>query len=960
MQGLPSHYQTFIYLSRYSRWDEEKQRREVWPETVERYCSFIFEHCRRNLGTEVPQDWRDRIRASILGLDVMPSMRALWTAGPALEIDQAAAYNCSALCVNRIRVFDETLYLLAVGSGVGFSVESKYVSKLPTVAEEFQDTDTTVVVADSRIGWASAFRELIALLYNGRVPRWDLRKVRAAGSPLKTFGGRASGPGPLDDLFRFTVATFRGAAGRKLRPVECHDLLCKVGETIVAGAQRRSALISLSDQADLEMRKAKSGNWHDVFPWRSRANNSAVYYERPAMGTFMREWDALYESKSGERGIYNLGGTRARIAKYGRRDVEQIQALNPCQPAWATLLTPHGLSNVGRVQVGDDVWTENGWASLVGKRATGRKLVYRYRTTAAVFYGTDDHRVVSDGAKLAAQDADSIDVLAGPAPRGNDFDAEAIVAGLLIGDGTVHRASNDLVLLNVGAKDQDYLDSEVAPLIGRERRGIGPYVYEVTLAFDPKWLPRTYDRRVPDDYFYGSALTLRSFLRGLYSANGSVVRKRVTLKSSSWQLVEQVQIMLSAIGIRSYFTINEPHEIVFTNGAYLCRRSFDVNIGADADKFASCIGFLQRDKRSRLAAAAQKRSGNPKGTFDIVAVEPVGEHEVYDLTVEHDAHTYWTGGCNVSNCGEIPLRDRGLCNLSSVTVRPTDTAESLAVKVETAAVLGTIQSTFTNFRYLSSAWRQNAEEERLLGVSLCGVFDNPLTYADGAQHNGGGLAGLLIGLRERAVATNREWSAWLGVGASTAVTTLKPEGNSGELRLSASGIHPRFGRYYLRRVEQSVYDPLTQLMVDAGFPHEPKVHDPRTLIFSFPLTSPPHAVTRADINPVSHMEVWKAYQEHWAEHQVSCTVQVKEHEWLKTGAWVYENFDSVSGLSFLPYSDHAYKQAPYEELTREEYDVALAKMPQQPKWDALPRYEKRDFTSDVGEPACTGAGCETQ
>ena len=632
MNELPTPYQQFIHLSRYSRWDDEKQRRETWPETVERYCEFMFLHCKKNLSYEIPEAWQERIRSSILNLEVMPSMRALWTAGPALEQEAMCQFNCAYLSVNRVRAFDELMHALMCGAGCGFSVEGKYVSKLPRIADELLPTDTMIVVADSRMGWASALRELILLLYNGRIPQWDLRKIRPAGARLKTFGGRASGPFPLDDLFHFTVSTFKQAAGRKLRPIECHDIMCKIGEIVVAGASRRAALISLSDQADLEMRKAKSGSWNDSHPWRSRANNSAVYYERPTMGTFMREWDALYESKSGERGIQNLGGTRKRITRAGRRDAERCEGSNPCN--------------------------------------------------------------------------------------------------------------------------------------------------------------------------------------------------------------------------------------------------------------------------------------------------------------------------------EIVLRDRETCNLSSVTIRPQDTAQSLQAKVETATVLGTIQSTITNFRYLSPAWRQNAEEERLLGVSLCGVFDNPLTYRDR------GLSGLLTGLREHAIMVNAEWARRMGVNPSVAVTTLKPEGNSGELRLCANGIHPRFGRWYLRRVEQSVHDPLTTMLIDMGFPHEPKIHAPATVVFSFPLVSPRGALTRNDIDPIQHMEVWKLYQDFWAEHQVSCTIQIREAEWLKVGAWIYDNFDSVSGLSFLPHSDHIYKQAPYEEITEGQYRELSAKMPSDIDWTRLRDYEQDDQTTGNQELACTAGACE--
>ena len=628
---IPSLYSQVIAKSRYSRWVEEKNRRETWEETVDRYVGNVVapkigEHDSSN-------GLMEEIRQAILNLEVMPSMRMLMTAGPALERDHMAGYNCSFIAMDSPRAFDEILYILTCGTGVGFSCESKFVNKLPEVAEEFHDTDTTIVVADSRIGWASAFRELISLLYSGKIPKIDVTKVRAKGERLKTFGGRASGPQPLIDLFDYATRMFRGAAGRKLTDREVHGLVCKIGEVVVVGGVRRSALISLSDLNSDRMRTAKSGTWWEKHPEYALANNSAVYDEKPTVGAFLEEWTALYESKSGERGIYYRKGIRDKTDREGRRDSGQIVGTNPC--------------------------------------------------------------------------------------------------------------------------------------------------------------------------------------------------------------------------------------------------------------------------------------------------------------------------------GEIALRSAGLCNLTEVVIRPDDDAESLRRKVRIATVLGTIQSTYTDFRYVRNIWKRNAEEERLLGVSLTGIYDNEF-MADGER-----VSDTLEELKEHAVEVNQEWAEKLGINPAAAITTVKPSGTVSQLVNSASGIHPRHSQYYIRSIRQDNKDPMTQFLKDAGIPNEPCVMKPdATTVFFFPVESPEGAVCRNDITPRDHLNLWSVYNKHWAEHQVSITVSVKENEWIDTAAWVFDNFEALSGVSFLPMDGGTYKQAPYQECTKEEYEELLAKMPDKLYWEVLSDYEKEDTTTGSRELACVGMSCE--
>tara|TARA_B100001996_G_scaffold212176_1_gene162856 strand:- start:3168 stop:5084 length:1917 start_codon:yes stop_codon:yes gene_type:complete len=633
---LPTNYQEFIHLSRYSRWIPKEGRRETWRETVTRYFDFFQEHLKQSCKYNLDKSLREELEDAVIHLDIMPSMRCLMTAGEALRRENIAGYNCSYVAVDRPQAFDEILYVLMNGTGVGFSVERQFVGNLPTVAEEFHPSDTTIVVQDSKMGWAKAFKELVAMLYHGQIPKWDLTKVRPAGAPLKTFGGRASGPEPLHRLFEFTTEIFQNAHGRKLSSIECHDIVCKTAEIVVVGGVRRSALISLSNLSDDRMRVAKSGQWWIDNGQRALANNSACYTEKPDIGIFMDEWKALYDSKSGERGIFNRESAKRIAEKNERRDV------------------------------------------------------------------------------------------------GYDF-------------GT-----------------------------------------------------------------------------------------------------------------------------------------------------------------------------NP--------------------------------------CSEIILRSREFCNLSEVVVRPNDTEDTLLRKVKLATILGTFQSTLTNFKYVSKDWKKNCVEERLLGVSLTGIMDNKWTAG---KLNGLDL--LLKNLKQMSVDTNKDWSKKLKINHSAAITCVKPSGTVSQLVDSASGIHARHNPYYIRTVRGDKKDPLTKMMVEEGFPNEDDVMKPNdTTVFSFPIKCSPDAVFRQDLTAIEQLELWKTYQVHWCEHKPSVTISVKEEEWIDVGAWVYKNFDLMSGVSFLPYSEHTYKQAPYQDCNEKEYKDLLNKMPTSVDWNKLSEYERSDMTVGSQELACSAGSCEIQ
>ena len=625
-------YSTFIAKSRYSRFIPDQNRREHWDESVDRYFAFMFDHLDKNYKWSPNNDLRLELISAVKNLEVMPSMRAIMTAGKALDRDNTAGYNCSYLPVDDPKAFDEAMYILLCGTGVGFSVEHKYVDQLPEVPDQLFDSQTTISVADSKEGWAKALRQLIALLYSGEVARYDLSRIRPAGARLKTFGGRASGPGPLDELFKFTIAKFRGAVGRKLTSIECHDILCKIGEVVVVGGVRRSAMISLSDLEDDRMRSCKSGNWWEQNGHRALANNSATYNSKPDIGQFLQEWTSLYNSHSGERGIFSREASQSQAAKNGRRD---------------------------------------------------------------------------------------------------------------------------------------------------------------------------------PNYDFGT---------------------------------------------------------------------------------------------------------NP--------------------------------------CSEIILRPYQFCNLTEVVVRAEDTVESLANKIRIATILGTFQSTMTHFPYLRKVWQKNTEEERLLGVSLTGILDNKWMGEVSDS-----TAKALEQLRKVAVDTNSDLATQLGIPKSAAITCVKPSGTVSQLVDSASGIHARHSQYYIRRVRGDKKDPLSAFLTSAGVPAEDCVMRPdSTVVFSFPMKAPEGARLRDDLTAIEHLDVWMMYQRHWCEHKPSVTISVKEDEWMDVGAWVFRNFDEISGVSFLPWAGGTYRQAPYEECNKEQYEEMLSKMPKDIKWDDL--VEVEDNVEGAQTLACVAGHCE--
>lgn len=642
MIELPTFYQQFLHKSRYSRWNEAEMRRETWDETVGRYFNFFNNYFEKH-DMPVLDEITAAIEEQVLNQEVMPSMRALMTAGPALEKCSVVGYNCAYTPIDSPRVFSEILYILMCGTGVGYSVERQYLNKLPQIPESLEESRSTIIVKDSRRGWAEAYNELIGMLYAGRIPEWDMSKVRTAGERLKTMGGRASGPDPLEQLFKFTIQVFKNAEGRRLNSIEAHDIVCKIGECVVVGGVRRSALISLSNLSDQRMRDAKSGQWWETEPQRALANNSVAYTEMPDVGQFMTEWLALYNSKSGERGIFNRQAAAKKIKDIGRRDLY--------------------------------------WDDAQGH---------------AIDWGT-----------------------------------------------------------------------------------------------------------------------------------------------------------------------------------------------------------------------------NP--------------------------------------CSEILLRPHEFCNLTSVVCRNDDNFDSLVNKVKAATVLGTWQSCLTDFKYLSSKWKKNCDYERLLGVSLNGIMDCPEINGMSSLDN---ASKTLKELKEVAVETNKTWADHFGINQSAAVTCVKPEGTTSQLVGAASGIHPRYAPHYIRRVRQDAKDPLTQFMIDQGFPHEVDFYNGNAMVFSFPIDAPEGAMCGDDLHAIDQLEHWKMVQDSWCEHKPSITVTVREHEWPDVGAWVWKHFGDMSGVSFLPHSDHTYKQQPFEAVSKEKVEELRNSMPSDIDWMDLKEYESEDHSVDTRELACSAGACE--
>lgn len=986
---FPSDFEHFIYKSRYARWVEPLGRREVLPETVDRYLGFMQSHLLEKHQYTIPSDIVNEAREFLLDFDALPSMRAFMTAGEALGRSPMAGFNCSFMAARKIDVFKEAMNILLHGTGVGYSVERQFVQELPVVAAEMAASDAVIMVEDSKEGWYEAFHTLIQRLYRGEVCGWDVSKVRKKGERLKTFGGRASGPEPLVELFKFTVDTFKHAYGRQLEPIEVHDILCKVADIVVVGGVRRSAMISLSDVDDPYLAAAKSpikvldrqgdkvlvqytahgprwftaklSNWDiselertgtvnfwTIFPHRALANNSAVYEEKPSAEVFLREWAVMVASKAGERGFFNREAAERQVAKLGDRRKGGFKwGTNPCCfSAKAELLTDTGYVSFGELaqRASVNVVSHDGSVSVGKVWSTGVKSVvdvkFHPRLGLEPIRCTPDHIFqLVDGTECEASDLRTKQIMPYARFKDVDLQSEDFLMGFVLGDGTLTDLDNETkrgMAVNFSKKDR-----EIAEAWGHTSGANTWYSRGVSELAKKYALPAATlgQRGLPESLQSAEALS------GLYSANGSVVTKhRVALKSIDRAQLETLQGLLSGMGIVSYITTNKSRSQEFDNGVYQMAESYDLNISQYTSlvRFAETINFGQTYKREALRELLIHRSPM------VIAVVPAGEEEVFDFT-EPKNHWGVVNGFVAHNC-EIILRDCGVCNLSEVPVYGHDTMETLRKKVRMATIFGTWQSTLVDFVGLRPEWKENAEEERLLGVSLTGSMDHH--FLQKAEKE------VLEELKQVAIDTNAEMADAIGINRSAAITCVKPSGTTSQLTNTASGLHVRHSPFYIRTVRGDRKDPITQFLIDQGVPHESCVMKPETtVVFSFPIRAPEGALTRNDQTALQQLESWKRFQDNWCEHKPSCTVTVRDEEWASAGAWVYENFDTLSGISFMPHSEHVYAQAPYQECDEATYLAAAAAMPVV-DWAALDEYEIEDTTTNMQTLACSAGACE--
>ncbi len=940
-KDIQKQYSEFIIQRTYSRWRDDLGRRETWDEAVGRYAEFM----QRRVPEVLQEDFEAAIEA-VRRKEVMPSMRLLWTAGTkAIEREEVMGFNCSFIAVSDLKVFHETMYLLMCGVGVGLSVERQFIAGLPEVSlTKYPEQAQTYTVEDSKEGWALTFKSLIRDWYQGIPSTWDVSKVRPKGSRIKEFGGRASGPGPLVELFNFTKNTIHYASGRKLNSKELADICCKIADIVIAGGVRRSALIIFSNLSDQRMKHYKEGQFWLENPQRALANISVAYTEKPEPVYLMDEWKQLMLSGSGERGLLNVEALP-----------DPNMRGNPCQPANATLLSPRGLITMADVSVGDLIWSKEGWTKVVNKSSSGIRPVYEYHTTAGSFLGTKEHKVPTrKGTKEEIRNVTELNIIPGCVLKEHyvNFNQQLVMDGLVIGDGMVHKASNNLKLLCIGKKDKDYFSDGVAHLIGRHRPGISSYAYEVRTEIDFTELVPLPERKIPDRYMKLTYADTCSLLRGLFSANGSVISggERITYKGVSFQLIRDIQTLLSSVGVRSYYTVNKPKEVKFNNGTYLCKQSYDLNITTDRDIFLTRIGFIQKYKM--VAVIKDAKASTRDKYHSIIDVIHRSDEEVFNITVDNSSHTYWTNGINVANCAERMLKSRQCCNLSSVVVQPDLPLAEIGKRVKYATLLGTLQATLTKFntKVLSKEWVKNTKEDAMLGVSMTGILSR------------GWEAYELNWLHDIAIDFNEEFAEILGINKAYGITAVKPEGSVSQVVGTSSGIHPEYAPYYIRRVRVSRYDPISKLLVDSGVPYHPEVGttiaNTDTLVFDFPMKG--EAVRyRDNYVATEQLETYKLFKQEWCDSRgnPSCTVYVKEHEWLTVLNWVYTNWDLIGGVSFLPYDNGVYQLAPYEEITEAQFERMCENFPKI-DFSKLSEYELQDNTTGAKQLSCMSGSCE--
>jgi ribonucleotide reductase, class II len=938
---LPTATQQYIHQSKYSRWLEKEKRRETWYETCKRYMDFITEKS-TELGSSLSYEEYRFLLESILHLKALPSMRAMMTAGIAAKASEIAIYNCSYLPINDIKSFSETLYLLACGTGVGFSVEKEYIEKLPTIPE-LTESDYLIVVEDSKIGWAESLRELLTHLYNGAIPRYSTHLVRPAGAKLKTHGGRASGPAPLEKLLNHVIDIFKSAQNRKLTSLEVHSIVCMIGDAIVSGGSRRSATISLSDLSDTSMQNAKSGEWWINNAHFSLANNSAVYTTKPDYETFSKEWQALKDSYSGERGIFNREAANISATKSGRRDGNYNWGTNPCLTAETLVLTNKGyIPIIELVDKDTIIWNGKQWSKVTPFSTGINPIVEVILSNGVILRCTKYHKfILSDNSRVEAinlSPGDRLDKFEFPViEEGETYSVDAYSQGFYSGDGNKGYEFSYLYSPKYICKDRLIgLFSEDSTK-DRLRWKHGPML-------DKNFVP-----------INGSKDYCLNWLAGLLDSDGCVVRNDnstgLQICSINKDFLDRVRLMLTRLGADSKVVLaTEGGYRDMPGGNYYCQPLYRLLINASQTSSLVSIGL----SCSRLNI--NRINPNRDASRFVTVVEVIDKNEIEETYCFTDLlnNSGTFNGVVTANCGEIILRPYETCNLSEVIIRPEDDLDSLKAKIKAAVYFGVIQSTFTNFKYLREDWKKNAEEERLLGVSLTGIFDNLLMSGRLGKEN---LSKVLNILREYAIEVCKELAQRFGIKVSAAITCVKPAGTTSQLADTSPGIHPRWSKYQIRRYQENYESPVFSLLQKEGVPWEPLYTKPdTTCVFTFYKRSPNDAITRHEVNALEQLELWKIYKQDWCEHNPSITVYIRDDEWDEVKQWVWENFDSICGISFLPFDNGIYKHAPNEECTEEVYYEGIKSTPSI-DWDQLKLYEQDDMTTGMQEYACVAGSC---
>lgn len=899
-----------VYKRTYSR-QRQDNNFEEWEETIQRCINGA-----QKIGADYTKEESERLFDYIFNLKCNFAGRSLWQLGtPHIErFGGNSLINCFYFSITKLEDFCSIFENLMMGSGVGFSVRREHIHELPRIKSNVKiahesTKDAEFIVPDSRFGWIELLRKTLnSYFYTGVGFNYSTILVRGYGEPIKSFGGTASGPQILIEGITNICKVLQSRENKKLRSIDVLDIVNIVGSIVVAGNVRRSSQIALGDADDHLFIHAKRWDLGNIPTWRAMSNNTIVADD------FTYLSDKLWEGYSGNGepyGLFNLPLCQ-KTGRLGEKIKDNIDGMNPCIPSWSKLLTPNGIKELKDVNIGDIIWSKDGWTQIINKLSSGIKKVNEYRTTAACFYGTENHKLVSNGEKIEARDCESIDILTGEFISEVVLNPQDIMDGLVLGDGSIHKASNNLIHLCVGDNDKDYFNSEIKHLFYEYRPGVGPYAYEIETTLDYKELPLTYNRFVPDRFLYGDRNKKCGFLRGLYSANGSICGNRVTLKAASFKVIEQVQLLLSSIGIKSYYTTNKPSTIEFSNGIYTNRQSYDLNISVDKVKFFKIIGFIQFYKVDKLTSLINntRPSNKNKSNYDIVIENFISEEEVFDITVDNKSHTFWCNGCDISNCGEIGLESGESCNLAELYLNNIESKKEL---IDCAKLLYKTQKAICALNYLHKETNETVHRNFRLGLGVTGVCQSlhKLEWLDDCYNQ----------LRE----FDKDWSKKHNWPISIKLTTLKPSGTLSLLSGSSPGIHSAYSKYYIRRVRMAVDDKLVNYCKELGYKTEFETKfdnsvNRNTIIVEFPCYSGEDVILAKDMSAVRQLDLVKQLQTIWADNSVSCTVYYRKEELPEIKSWLKKNYeDSIKSVSFLLHSEHGFKQPPYEEITEEKY-----------------------------------------